>query len=409
MTEMTDYRDEIRRLVLDETSFVQLTLKGKVREGAQTPWRMIAVRPVLVKDRRHLQFIYYDAKQSFTKNYVGDEAVRKLDEALAIPYSAIHARTIEQDVSVQITKKGKPIFHYAKTHQEAQPELTHDRAKALPLPADQPDVFLQGVGIMTAQGSVRPEMRDKFHQINEFLKLLEHSGELERLAESGEPLEIVDFGCGSAHLTLAAYHYLNDIKGIPARLTGIDRNAALINKNISTADKLGFRGARFYAGDIADYPVLASGQRPPDIVLALHACDTATDDVLAQAVLSGAKLIFAAPCCHHDLHEQIEAVEPFRPVLRHGILKKRMGDILTDSFRALVLRICGYKADVIEFISAEHTDRNLMIRAVLREHLQHYAADNAEFIREYQALKDFWGVVPYIERLLGKETFEEGD
>jgi len=407
MTENLDYHDLIRQMVLDEATFVQLTLKGKVRDGAAAPWRMITVRPVLVKNRRHLQFSYFDQKQDFTKNFADQEAAQKLEEALAIPFSAIHARTTTQDISVQISKKGRPITHRGKPPVDTQADLSHDAPKTLPLPADQPDAFLQGVGIMNAQGQIKPDMRDKFYQINEFLKLLEHTGEIERYQQQrrglqAEPLRIVDFGCGSAYLTLAAYHYLNDIKELPAQLTGIDRNAALINKNITTAHKLGYENAHFYAGDISDYTMLTRQEGAPDIVMALHACDTATDDALAQAVLSGAKLILAAPCCHHDLHAQLEAVDPFRPVMRHGILKKRMGDILTDSFRALVLRICGYKTDVIEFVSSEHTDRNLMIRALLRENI-----DNAEFIREYQQLKEFWGVTPYIERLLGIETFEE--
>jgi hypothetical protein len=134
---------------------------------------------------------------------------------------------------------------------------------------------------------------------------------------------------------------------------------------------------------------------PPDIILALHACDTATDEALVQGIVSGARLILCVPCCHHELHEQLQAVEVFKPVLQHGILKKRMADILTDALRAHVLRIMGYKTDVVEFVSSEHTDRNLMIRAVKRTQ-----PGDKRFLQEYEELKEFWGVMPYVERLL---------
>jgi hypothetical protein len=134
---------------------------------------------------------------------------------------------------------------------------------------------------------------------------------------------------------------------------------------------------------------------PPDIMIALHACNTATDDALAQGILNGARLIMCAPCCHHELHEQLHAVDPFGPVFQHGILRQRLGDLLTDTFRALILRIYGYKTDVVEFVSPEHTDRNLLIRAVHRAGIP-----TAQAIREYQELKSFWQVTPYLERLI---------
>ncbi|MBZ0276529.1 MAG: SAM-dependent methyltransferase, partial [Anaerolineae bacterium] len=290
-------------------------------------------------------------------------------------------------------KKGKAIIHRSKTA-TAAPDFAHDSSKALPLPAGQPDPFLEAVGIMNSDGSVKAAMQGKFAQINEFLKLLDHTGGLDDFDHT--PLHILDCGCGSSYLTFAAYHYINDVRGIPARMTGIDSNAGLIEKSSAYTLELDTPEVCFYPTAIADYVP----ETPPDIVLALHACDTATDDALFQGISSGAGLILSVPCCHHHLHHQIETVEPFRPVLRHGILKKRMADILTDSFRALILRIMGYKTDVVEFVSSEHTDRNLMIRAVKRT-----APGDPAFVAEYRALKDFWGVTPYLETLLG-ESFQ---
>lgn len=385
-----DYRQTVRALALDEQTFVRLTLKGKLR-GGESPWRMIVVRPVLVKGRRQLQFSYFDERRDITKNYYGPQAAERLDEALAIPFSTIHLQSTAEDVVVQVTKKGKPIFHRSAPAAQRAPDLAHNRDKELPLPADQPDPFLQTIGIMNDQGQVRPAMRDKFAQINEFLKLLEHTGEL-RAAEHG-PLQILDCGCGSAYLTFATHHYLNAVRGIPANLVGVDLNAEVVRKSAQHGQQLGLEGVCFRTSAIIGY----QPDPPPDIVLALHACDTATDEAIAQGVLSGARLIVCVPCCHHDLNRQIEPVDPFRPLLRHGILKQRMADLLTDTFRALILRIMGYRTDVIEFVSSEHTDRNLMIRAVRRA-----PPGEPPFAQEYADLKRFWGVTPYLETLLGE-------
>lgn len=394
-----DYRATVRRMVLEDAGFVQLTLKGRIRaraaehiDPAYADLRQITVRPVAIRGRRQLQFSYLDAKQDITRNYAGDEAAAALDAALAVPFANVHVRTAARDLRVQLTKKGKAILHEDASAPAAAPDLSHDREKALPIPDTAPDAYLQAVGIMNSRGEVRPSMRDKFRQVNEFLKLFAHTGVLDDYATRETPVRIVDFGCGSAYLTLAAYHYLNDLRGIPAALDGVDTNADLIAKNAQAAADLGYSGACFYAQPIRDYVP----DVPPDVVLALHACDTATDDALYQGIRHGAGLILAAPCCHHHLHAQMTASpDPMQPVLRHGILKKRMGDLLTDSFRALLLRMHGYKTDVVEFISGEHTDRNLMIRAVRRAGIP-----TADFEREYASLKAFWNVTPYLETLL---------
>jgi hypothetical protein len=389
-----DYQEHIKRLVLDEAAFVRLTLKGKIREGV-LPWRQVVVRPIMLKGESRLQFSYFTKKQDTTKNYQRTEAGAKLDELLTLPFNSIHVEAMEEDMVVQIKKNGYPLVHHNShpVRSNAQPELTHDLSKKLPLPADKPDAFLQAIGIMNEQGRVLPSMQDKFSQVNEFLKLLDHTGELERFEKF--PVNILDCGCGSAHLSLATYHYLHNIRGIPAHLEGVDVNGTLIEKDTMHSEQLGFSDTCFRQSTIIDY----MPQAAPDIVLALHACDTATDEAIAQGIRWQSRMILCAPCCHHNLNQQLQAVEPFNPVLRHGILKQRMADILTDTFRALALRILGYKTDVIEFISAEHTDKNLMIRAVKRDYT---GKDRARYIQEYLDLKRFWSVTPYIETLLGE-------
>ena len=382
------YKEQIKSMVLDEQTFVRLTMRGQVRD-ATNPWRQVVVRPVLIKNRRHLQFSYFNQKQDITKNYRGSEAREKLDEILKLPFNSISVQSTTEDVRVQVTKQGKAMLRRAATTNR-EPDLAHDVDKNLVLPAGKPDEFLRATGIMDEQGRVRPSMQGKFSQVNEFLKLLDHTGELERFENT--PVNILDCGCGSAYLAFAAYHYLNNVRGIPARLVGIDINEKLMEKDNLQSEQLGFSHACFQKSAIIDYVPEVS----PDIVLALHACDTATDEAIFQGIVSQARLILCAPCCHHQLNQQLHTVQPFTPIFHDGILERRMADILTDTFRALALRIMGYKTDVVEFVSSEHTDKNLMIRAVRRAQ-----PAKAKYIQEYLELKKFWNVTPYIETLLG--------
>ncbi len=347
------------------------------------------MRPVLIKNQHYLQCSYFNQKQDITKNYRGSEAGEKLDEILALPFNSISVQSTTEDLRVQITGRGKVILQRtAKAH--PQPDLAHDLSKNLVLPAGKPDSFLRATGIMDEEGRVRPSMQGKFSQVNEFLKLLEHTGELARFKKT--PVNILDCGCGSAYLAFAAYYYLNNILGIPAHLVGIDSNETLIEKDTLQSQQLGFSNTCFQRSAIIDYvpPV------PPDIVLALHACDTATDEAIVQGIVSQSRLILCAPCCHHHLNQQLQPVKPFTPVFHDGILKQRLADILTDTFRALALRIMGYKTDIVEFVSSEHTDKNLLIRAVKRGQ-----PGTATDVQEYLELKEFWHVTPYIETLLG--------
>jgi hypothetical protein len=384
-----NYKETVKKLTLHEETFIRLTLKAPIK-GRDTTWRRIVVRPVLVKGERHLQFSYFDERKDITKNYRGAEAESRLDEALAMPFSLIQVEATGENLQVQITKDGKAIFHRSKpSGEKRQPDLSHDRAKDLPLPTGKPDAFLQTLGIMNTHGQIRPGMHDKFAQINEFLKLLEHTGELRSFGKT--PINVLDCGSGSSYLSFAVYHYLNNVLGIPMNLVGIDTNENLVDKSNANVDKLGFTQVCFRKSAIIDYVP----EVPPDIVLALHACNTATDEALAQGIRWDSRLILSVPCCHHDLNEHLGTTPPFKPVFQHGILKERMADILTDTFRAQLLRIMGYKTDVVEFVSSEHTNRNLMIRAVKRGE-----PGDARLVEEYNALKSFWGVTPYLEKLV---------
>jgi len=393
-----NYLTLLKNHILDEDTFLDAVFSGQ-QKGQNLPWVKVTLRPVLIKNKRYIQLSYFDGKQDVAKNYAEAELETKVDELLALPFKNITLRATTGNIRVQITKKGKAIIHQDKTPaaQPQQPNLSHDHRKDLILPLDKPDPFLQTIGIMTEDGRVRAKMQDKFWQINRFLQLIHQTIDLNKLTAS--PLNVIDCGCGSAYLTFATYHYLTHILKRPTQMVGIDLKTDLLKRRSEQAKNLGWDGLAFKASRIIDYTPAA----PPDIVLALHACDTATDESLAQAVKWNSRYIFSVPCCHHHLQAQLPSVGQVanlshKPILRHGILKERLGDILTDAFRALILRVMDYRSDVVEFVSSEHTDKNLMIRAV-----KAVRPGQPQFTREYEALKAEWGVTPYLEELLGEQ------
>ena len=389
-----DYRAVVRAAVLAQDSFVRATFSGQ-QQGETLDWVRVTLRPVEVKGGKHIQFAYYDAKKCITKNYAGAELAVHLDSLLLLAFKNMHIASRSEEIQISIHKSGAARIHRNRVARaEESVEVSHDRQKDLVLPEGRPDPYLQAIGFMTADGRIKADRQKKFRQINEFLKLIEQTGELSKF--TNPTIEVVDCGCGNAYLTFAVYHYLNHVLGRPAHMAGVDVRGDLLAKHRETARSLGWEHLTFEECKIADF--VPSG--PPDITLALHACDTATDEALAQGILWESRLIISVPCCHHHLQEQISrqgSPELFRPVYRHGILGERQGDILTDSFRALILRIMGYQTEVLQFISPEHTAKNIMIRSVRSD-----SAVPAHFVEEYNKLKAYWNVTPYLEDLLGE-------
>jgi SAM-dependent methyltransferase len=388
------FQDTLLTAILDEERFVEAVFQG-ARRGAAVPWPRVTIRPVQVRGGRRLQFTTFDGAQERSRNLTADEARAQLDELLALPFNSLLARTTAETIRIQFSKKGRPIVHREPRDDRPIPlDLAHDRAKPLILGEEAAAPFLSAISVATADGRVRADQQRKVRQINEFLRLIEETGEIDKI--DAEPLRVVDLGCGSAVLTFATYHYLTAVKGHAVSMTGVDTKAHLMTRHAATAAQLGWAGLRFEAARILDYHADA----PADVVLALHACDTATDEALAQAIGWRSRLVLSAPCCHHHLQAQLSAEltpEPFRPVMRHGILRERLGDTLTDAFRALILRLMGYRAEVLEFVPIEHTPKNLMIRAVYTG-----ARPTPALVAEYRALKAYWGVTPHLETLLGE-------
>ena len=398
---MNSDRDELRNIVVTAVfgdGFRRATFAGAQRGPARSPWVRVSIRTVEWKGRRLLQITSYDGKKTDVQNYDREEVRKSLDRLLDIGYAGIHLDTDSESIDLRMTKKGSVSIGRTKGPSSVAVETEHNRVKDLPLPEGRADHLLEVLGIATADGSIKPTMRPKFTQVNEILKHLAFAIRDAELDQLGRPVEILDCGCGSSYLTLAAHHYLNDILHIPARLLGVDVNDDLIRASTAKASHLAADGVSFAGGTIGKL------NTKPDIVLALHACDTATDDAIAQAIASEATVFLGVPCCHRHLNRQLGKSGVLAPALRHGILRERQADLLTDAFRALSLRIAGYKTDVVEFVSPEHTAKNLMIRA-----LRGGPVNDPAQIAEYEAMKAFWGVEPYGEKVVRNFVGGEGN
>ena len=389
-----DYKKQVHERILNQESFVRAVFSGG-QKGTSLDWVKVLVRPVQIKREINLQFSYFDEKKDITKNYSFEEAAAYVDELLALPFRNIFVEDSKGSLQINISKKGKTLVNETRTSASLPvPDLTHDRQKSRLLTAENAAPFLRAVGIMTDDGRIRADMQRKFKQINEFLRLVDETDTFKDFKE--KPIHVVDFGCGNAYLTFAIYYYLRELLNLDAHVIGVDIKADLIERHRDKAEALGWDQLTFHTGPISGFQLNVI----PDVVLALHACDTATDDALAQGIRWNSKLIVCAPCCQHELQEQMSHIPmptQLLPIFHHGILFERMGDILTDTFRATILRIMGYRTDVTQFVPIEHTAKNLMIRAVKTS-----SPGNARWVEEYRNLKAFWQVTPYLERLLGE-------
>jgi len=393
-----EYADQVRERILAGESLVRAVFSGR-QSGTALDWIKVVVRPVRIKGTLHWQVSHFDEEKDITKNYAAEEVAGKVDELLALPFKNIHVETTMGGLDVRVTKKGRALVRETPAAEpRASVDLAHDREKKKVLSVGDSAPFLEAVGILTESGKVKANRQGKFRQINEFLRLVEETGVFGE--ESGKNVRIVDCGCGNAYLTFALYHYVHNILKLPADVVGIDVKADLLERHREKVRALGWDRLSFEVGRIDEYrPAVA-----PDAVVALHACDTATDDALAQGIRWQSKLILSAPCCQHELQEQLSRIpvpDPFRAVTRYGILAERLGDILTDTFRAAILRMMGYRTDVVQFVSIEHTAKNLMIRSVKTSE-----SGSDRSVEEYEALKEYWQVTPHLERLLRDELVQ---
>jgi len=391
-TPLTEALNELVEKLGKSENFVRLVLSGR-RRNMQTPNERIDVKPVLIRGEIKYQVAQSDGRAMTTKNYSPQEFLKL--GLLEAGFANVHLEEKDQVLSLRITKKGEALVTRARG--EFSADLSHNRNKTRLL--DPSDPFLIEVGISDSGGKVKASKYDKYLQVEEFLRLLIPS--LNSAIEAGHidkpdkknPLTIVDLGCGHAYLTFAAHQYLRS-EGLAVKVTGVDIRESARARNNEIAKKLGISDSiEFKAEEISDTTLQSA-----DVAIALHACDTATDDALAWSVTAGAKLVLVAPCCHHDIQAQmVEIPEPWSMVTKHGIMKERLGDLITDGFRIQIMKLSGYRVEAIEFIGGEHTPRNLMIRAVKTG----VRADPIEEKR-YQEMISLWKVKPALATLLNR-------
>lgn len=332
----------------------------------------IKVRPVKIKGTLQFQATEYTGTRVMHRNYAKEEMIAYLEDKLVSSFKQCQMVHRETVTTILVSKKGRVTISSKGnrklpekngfTGEAAAALLEHNKTKKYILPEGVPVPFLVSLGVMTKEGKVVKAKYDKFRQINRFLEFIEDvSGEL----PADREFTILDFGCGKSYLTFAVYYYFNILHSYRAKIIGLDLKEDVINQCGRLAESLGYDRLCFLKGDIAQY----GGVSRVDMVMTLHACDTATDYALYKAVCWNAKVILSVPCCQHEVNRQISN-ELLAPVLKYGILKERMSALITDGIRAGLLEECGYKTDILEFIDMEHTPKNLLIRAVKTERKQ---------------------------------------
>ena len=362
--------------------FVRAVLSGR-RRNMQTEYERIDIKPVLIKEELKWQIISSDGKKDITKNVEIDFNFTQL---FSSGYANLVVDTQTESYQVRISKKDEALVSVSKVNLSR--DLSHDRQKQRIL-AESNQVF-KALDMSDLLGRIKPSKMDKYKQVDEFLRLISQTLDAELLKQ--DEISVVDLGCGHAYLTFAVGEFLKD-KYKKVSILGVDERDESKEHNEKVALKLKVE-AKFIAANISDTP-----NQVVDIAIALHACDTATDDAIYWAVKNNAQVIMAAPCCMHELQTQIkEAPEPWALLTKNGLVKERLVDLITDSLRAQILKLLGYRVDIVEFIGGEHTARNILIRAVKTN--QSFSDIDKD---RYQQMLTQWQIKPYLAKLLAAE------
>ena len=386
-------KEEIRAGVLGE-GFMKIV--QSVRRGGEQ--FKISIRPVEIGGERRFQAEMTDAGQVSVKNFDADGIADGLEELISQKGARdLHLMTAKGDLHIRVTKKGHVLASRSAKMNRAVELRPHDRVKNLPLTAFDSAAFLKAASLADGEGRIRASMRGKYDQVNEFLKVV--ADVLKGYEQcDGETFTVVDCGCGKAYLTVALYLYLTQVVGLSqVQVYGVDRRADVIaaaKKMVAALDLAG--KVEFVESDLAAFDPPNDGRRA-DMVVSLHACDTATDEALAKGVEWKARYILSAPCCQHELQKTLADKGAFAGLMRQSILRERLCDILTDSFRAMIMRILGFRTQVVEFVSSEATARNIMLKCEFC-----VKPGQSGPVSEYLNLRDYWHVTPWLEsRLAG--------
>ncbi len=354
---MEELREKLMPFLSDR--LCQITVSGpREKDGIFK----IKIRPLLLKGELVFQKTAYKGTQVFHENLSGEELLEELLHEMQGNFRQLAAESLDGSLTVLVSKKGKVTAKYKENQKNAvkmRPELYHNRVKQYILKEGIPVPFLVDLGIQTREGAIVRAKYDKFKQINRYLEFVE---DVLPVLKGEGAIHIIDFGCGKFYLTFALYYYLHELQKLDVMITGLDLKTDVIHNCNRLAQSYGYDRLQFVQGDIKNF----TGSDQVDMVVTLHACDTATDYAIEKAVGWGAKVIFTVPCCQHEVNGQIQN-KLLHPVLKYGLLKERLSAILTDAIRANLLEEAGYDTQVLEFIEMEHTPKNILIRAVRRQ------------------------------------------
>lgn len=361
----------------------------------------INIRPVMVKGTVLFQETLYEGTKVFHENRGKQDMIAQIEERLARDFKQCEIEHKDCKATVLVSKKGKITVNRKRTNdtgtgseEAGQIRMAHNRAKKYILEEGIPVPFLVDLGVQTKEGRTVHARYDKFRQINRFLEFIEDI--LPTLSKE-RTLHVVDFGCGKSYLTFAMYYYLHGLKGYDVEIMGLDLKEDVIGYCNQLSEKYGYEKLHFKKGNIAEY----EGQAPVDMVVTLHACDTATDYALAKAVEWGAGVILSVPCCQHEVNRQIQC-EELSAILKYGVVKERISALVTDALRAEILEAEGYDTQILEFIDMEHTPKNLLIRAVKRERVDGHRQEQAR--AKVERTTGFLHIAPTLQGLLGKDS-----
>ncbi len=363
------------------------------RKNNKEAFNKVDIKPVLIKDEIKVQLAFFYKSKVIHENLDLIESVDKIDRLLIENFSQAMIFTKKADYQILISKKAK-VNILKKKASKKEVNLEHNRIKDYIIQDGEPCDFLMRLGVMNEKGKVVARRYDKFRQINRFLEMV---SDVIPTIENEEVLNIIDFGCGKSYLTFALYYYLVDILGLDVNIIGLDLKHDVIKFCNKLATELNYDKLKFIHGDIKDF----EGSIDVDMVVTLHACDTATDAALVKAVNWDAKLILSVPCCQHEFYDKIQ--NPIlQPMLKHGIIREKLSSLVTDSLRSNVLEILGYEVQLLEFIDMDHTPKNILIRAIKTNNI-----NNKEAIDSYIKFKEFWGLEDlYIEKEFGEKLRE---
>ena len=379
---------QLMQKVINEENIIKATLSG-VQKKSEKTFNKVTIKKVIIQNEEKHQFEYFYDKNVEHKNLNNDDAISEMSGLIETYFKQAVINTVNADYQILVSKKGVPkILKKAATRKFEEP--THNKKKNYILNEGEKTPFLIELGIMTAQGKIVNAKYDKFKQINRYLELV---SDCIPYLDKNQTIRIIDFGCGKAYLTFALYDYLVLKMGYNVEIVGLDLKENVIKFCSDLAQKLNFTDLRFQQGDIKGFDEF----KDVDMVISLHACNTATDEALAKAVNWGAKVILAVPCCQHELLKKIKN-EKMIPMMKYGIIKEKLSSLITDSLRANVLEIMGYRTQVLEFIDMEHTPKNIMIRAFFDNN-----QNITKAVSEYHEFKKQWEISPYIEEAFGKK------